>query len=61
MAGQWGELGPNPAQYGNGDVAGLLWPAQCPAPLKKRSARMFVCFLLLPGALAVMASVSWPV
>lgn len=32
MAGQWGELGPNPAQYGNGDVAGLLWPAQCPAP-----------------------------
>ncbi|KAM7334543.1 hypothetical protein ACRRTK_007863 [Alexandromys fortis] len=38
MAGQWGELGASPGQYGNGDVAGLLWPAQCPAPLKKRSA-----------------------
>lgn len=25
MAGQWGELGVNPGQYGNGDVAELMW------------------------------------
>lgn len=55
MAGQWGELGVNPGQYGNGDVAGHSGQHSALPLLKKRSGRV-----TLPGAGAAVASVSWP-
>lgn len=54
--GQAGELAQ--MAYGSGNMARPMWSAQCPPPSEEEVSRVVTCFPLLPGAGAVMASVS---